>query len=127
MTKRQQTNIMRGLHNWSYEEFIVCYYITKHGLTNIRFRTVGSVCEYLGVPFHSFKMMESNFRHLLGFKTHILTHIKPKQREVFECLKGEPMYEVYRLVKDIIEQDRVERENLLRLCGKENKRLVMVS
>jgi hypothetical protein len=123
-TKRQLSNQMKGLHNWTEEEFIVCYYITKFKFLNIKFRNIEDVCKVIGVPIDSFKMMMCNFRHLMGFTNHVLTHIKTLQRQVHELLRDESQYEVYRLVKDIIRQDDYEREKLLSWKGYSKNKMV---
>jgi hypothetical protein len=105
-----------GLHEWSDNELMVNFYVTKFGLKNIDvvFKTVEELCQHLKVDVVSFKMQSSNFRMLMRCTTNVLTDYSKLQKGIYDLCNGETFYEFYRVVKSILDVDGLVRERMIK-------------
>ena len=112
--KRTQT---LGLHQWTEDDTILCYYYTKFGLKNLMYDTEEKLSGYIGTTLNSLRKQGMNFRYLMGKSTKTLSDYSKLQKEIYDVLEDYTFTQVHKLVKDIIKQDEFERNELLKLRG----------
>lgn len=125
--KVSKTIKTKGLHEWSKDELVVAFYLTKFGNKNLYLKTEGDVAKAFGVSLGSLKMQMANFKYLVGHKNGSLTDYSKTQLEVFEEFNGKDLYNFCKVVKGIIDQDTYERYELLRRLGKDINKMKLVS
>lgn len=116
ITNNKRTKTL-GLHEWTDNDTILCYYYTKYGLNNLMYDTEEKLSGYIGTTLNSLRKQSMNFRHLMGKSTKTLSDFSKLQKEIYDVLEDYNFNQVHRLVKDIIKQDEFERQELLKLRG----------
>lgn len=106
-----------GLHLWTENDTILCYYYTKFGLEHLMYNTEEKLSGYIGTTLLSLKKQSMNFRYLMGKKTRTLSDFSKIQKDVFDVLEGYNFNQIHKFVKDIIKQDDWERQELLKMKG----------
>lgn len=114
MNKRIKT---LGLHEWSYDDLIVNFYVTVYGTKELYHNTIQSICNRLGVSEHSFDYQGRNFRYLMNEPTKVLSDFSKRQKEVWEVLQNESRFEIKKIVQKILDEENLSRERDLRLRG----------
>lgn len=117
----------KGLHEWSKEELVVAFYLTKYGNKNIYLKTETDVAKNFGVSLGSLKMQMANFRYLLGDKKGSLTDYSKDQEMIFEEYNGMNWLLFNRQVRTVIGQDNFERTEALKKLGKDITKMKLVS
>jgi len=117
----------KGLHEWTKEELVVAFYLTKYGNKNIYLKTETDVAKSFGVSLGSLKMQMANFRYLLGDKKGSLTDYSKDQEMIFEEFNGMDWLGFNRKVRTFIGQDDHERAEALRKLGKDVSKMRLVS
>lgn len=117
----------KGLHEWTKEELVVAFYITKYGNKNIYLKSESDVAKHFGVSLGSLKMQVANFRYLLGDRKGSLTDYSKDQETIFEEFNGKDWYLFNRQVRNFIGQDDFERAEALRKLGKDVTKMKLVS
>jgi hypothetical protein len=121
--KRTQT---LGLHEWTKNDTILTMFTTKYGNKGIYLRDEKSIAKFIGVTTGSLKMQSANFRSLLGTDENALSDYSKLQKEVFDEFSGMGQYEFTKLVKVIIGQDEIERNEILKKMGKDPSKMKRV-
>lgn len=116
-----------GLHEWTENDTILCYYYTKFGLENLMYNTEEKLSGYIGTTLGSLRKQSMNFRYLLGKNTKTLSDFSKLQKDVFEVLEGYSFYQVHKFVKDIIKQDDWERKEILKHKGYDPSKFRLLS
>jgi hypothetical protein len=106
-----------GLHQWTENDTILCYYYTKYGLEHLMYNTEEKLSGYIGTTLNSLRKQSMNFRYLMGKKTKTLSDFSKLQKDVFDVLDGYNFNQIHKFVKNIIKQDDWERQELLRQRG----------
>ena len=122
-TKRASRARTLGLHEWTKEDTILTFYRARWGTRGLYFENDKAFANFIGVSVGSFKMQVANFRALMGESDQILTDYSKLQKEVFDTYKDTPRYELMKIVKKIIGQDVVERNQALISLGYNPKRM----
>jgi hypothetical protein len=122
-SKRTQT---LGLHEWTKNDTILTMFTTKYGNKGIYLRDEKSIAKFIGVTTGSLKMQSANFRSLLGTDENALSDYSKLQKEVFDEFSGMGQYEFTKLVKVIIGQDEIERNEILKKMGKDPSKMKRV-
>lgn len=117
----------KGLHEWTKEELVVAFYLTKYGNKNIYLKSETDVAKHFGVSLGSLKMQIANFRYLLGDKKGSLTDYSRDQENIFEEFNGKDWYSFNRQVRSFIGQDDFERYEALKKLGKDVTKMKLVS
>jgi hypothetical protein len=117
----------KGLHEWTKEELVVAFYLTKYGNKNIYLKTESDVAKYFGVSIGSLKMQMANFRFLLGDKKGSLTDYSKDQEMIFETYSKMDWLSFNREVRTNIGQDTFERSEALRRMGKDVSKMRLIS
>lgn len=117
----------KGLHEWTKDELVVAFYLTKYGNKNIYLKTETDVAKHFGVSLGSLKMQIANFRYLLGDRKGSLTDYSKDQESIFEEFNGKEWYSFNRQVRTFIGQDDFERAEALRKLGKDVTKMRLVS
>jgi hypothetical protein len=117
----------KGLHEWTKEELMVAFYLTKYGNKNIYLKSEGDVAKYFGVSVGSLKMQIANFRYLLGDRKGSLSDYSKDQEMIFEDYNGMDWLMFNRQVRNIISQDDFERAQALKKMGKDVSKMRLVS
>lgn len=117
----------KGLHEWTKDELVVAFYLTKYGNKNIYLKTETDVAKHFGVSLGSLKMQIANFRYLLGDRKGSLTDYSKDQESIFEEFNGKEWYSFNRQVRTFIGQDDFERAEVLRKLGKDVTKMRLVS
>ena len=117
----------KGLHEWTKDELVVAFYLTKYGNKNIYLKTETDVAKHFGVSLGSLKMQIANFRYLLGDRKGSLTDYSKDQESIFEEFNGKEWYYFNRQVRTFIGQDDFERAEALRKLGKDVTKMRLVS
>lgn len=119
-----KTNIRTKNHNWSKSDYIVTFFITKYGTNGIYLNNETNISKFIGTSVESLKMMESNFRHLLGVPNQ-LGDTKPLQQRVYDEYNKKPFIEFWKEVKDIIRHDETTRDIFVsEKLGRKNYRFI---
>lgn len=116
-----------GLHQWTENDTILCYYYTKFGLKNLMYDTEEKLSGYIGTTLHSLRKQSMNFRYLMGKNTKTLSDFSKLQKDVFDVMEGYNFTQVHRFVKSIIKQDEWERQELLRQRGYDPSKFKLLS
>lgn len=98
-----------GLHHWTENEHILCFYITKFGFTNLFLNSEEEAADFIGVSRDSFHMQGLNFCKLLGRKQN-LSDYSTIQELVFILFNCETQKTVFDIVKEIIDNDEYLRQ-----------------
>lgn len=100
-----------GLHEWTEDELIINFYVTKFGMTNLTsyFNSIDDLSNHLKLKPNSFKLQECNFRMLMKCKERVLTDYSKTQELVFDLFNSEPMYKYFQIVKGILNLDNLIR------------------
>lgn len=117
----------KGLHEWTKDELVVAFYLTKYGNKGIYLKTETDVAKHFGVSLGSLKMQMANFRYLLGDRKGSLTDYSKDQENIFEEFNGKEWYSFNRQVKVFIGQDDFERAEALRKLGRDVTKMRLVS
>jgi hypothetical protein len=123
MSKRAQT---LGLHEWSKEDNILALYYTKYGTFGLYLRDENSLASWIGTSVGSLKMQSANFRALMGQTNYSLSDYSKIQSEVYNQYGNMSKVEMMKVVKNIIDQDTYERNQILIKMGKDPKKMVRV-
>lgn len=113
-------------HNWSKDDYILTFYVTKYGTTGLYLKNDDDVCNFIGTTKGSLTKMKSNFNHLLGLPN-CLNHIKNLQSEVFEEYNQVPLMIFRNTVKTIINQDKVELERIFKGMNRNPEKMKKIS
>ena len=116
-----------GLHQWTENDTILCYYYTKFGLKNLMYNTEEKLSGFIGTTLGSLRKQSMNFRYLMGMNTKTLSDFSKLQKDVFDVLEGYNYIQVHRFVKDIIKQDEWERQELLKQRGYDPSKFKLLS
>ena len=106
-----------GLHQWTENDTILCYYYTKYGLEHLMYNTEEKLSGYIGTTLNSLRKQSMNFRYLMGKNTKTLSDFSKLQKDVFDVMEDYSYIQIHRLVKSIIKQDEYERQELLKQRG----------
>lgn len=106
-----------GLHQWTENDTILCYYYSKYGLEHLMYNTEEKLSGFIGTTLNSLRKQGMNFRYLMGKNTRTLSDFSKLQKDVFDVLEGYNFNQVHRFVKNIIKQDEWERQELLKQKG----------
>lgn len=117
MTKTNKRTKTLGLHQWTENDTILCYYYTKYGLKNLMYNTEEKLSGYIGTTLNSLRKQSMNFRYLMGKNTKTLSDFSKLQKDVFDVMEQYTFTQVHKFVKDIINQDDFERYELLKQKG----------
>lgn len=117
----------KGLHEWTKDELVVSFYLTKYGNKSIYLKTETDVAKHLGVSLGSLKMQMANFRYLLGDKKGSLTDYSRDQESIFNEYNGKDWLSFNKLVRVVIGQDSFERTEALKKMGKDISKMKLVS
>ena len=117
----------KGLHEWTKDELVVAFYLTKYGNKNIYLKSETDVAKHFGVSSGSLKMQMANFRYLLGDKKGSLTDYSRDQESIFNEYNGKDWLSFNRFVRVVIEQDSFERTEALSKMGKDISKMKLVS
>lgn len=117
----------KGLHEWTKDELVVAFYITKYGNKNIYLKTETDVAKHFGVSLGSLKMQIANFRYLLGDRKGSLSDYSKDQETIFEEFNSKEWYLFNRQVRTFIGQDDFERAEALKKLGKDITKMKLVS
>ena len=127
MNKTNKRSETLGLHQWTENDTILCYYYTKFGLKNLMYNTEEKLSGYIGTTLGSLKKQSMNFRYLMGMNTKTLSDFSKLQKDVFDVLEDYSYIQVHRLVKDIIKQDEWERQEILKQRGYDPSKFKLLS
>jgi len=119
MSKRTRT---LGLHEWTYEDQLLCFYHTKfgdRGFTGLYIRNISDLCRFMGVTPGSFRMQTQNFIALMGETHGALSDYSNLQKKVFNDWNGRSQTEMKNQVRIIIDHDGHERAKILAAMGKD--------
>lgn len=122
-TKTSKSIKSKGLHEWTKDELIVTFYLTKYGNKNLYLRNENEVSKNLGVTPGSLKMQMCNFNFLLGVKSGSLSDYSELQKEIFDEYNNMNEYYFCKKVKEVIGQDDYERSQILKKMGKDVSKL----
>lgn len=117
----------KGLHEWTKDELVVAFYLTKYGNKNIYLKSETDVAKHFGVSSGSLKMQMANFRYLLGDKKGSLTDYSRDQESIFNEYNGKDWLSFNKFVRVVIGQDSFERTEALRKMGKDISKMKLVS
>ena len=117
----------KGLHEWTKDELVVAFYLTKYGNKSIYLKSETDVAKHLGVSLGSLKMQMANFRYLLGDKKGSLTDYSRDQESIFNEYNGKDWLSFNKFVRVVIGQDTFERTEALRKMGKDISKMKLVS
>jgi len=123
MSKRTRT---LGLHEWSYEDQLLCFYHTKfgdRGFVGLYIRNLSDLCKHMGVSEGSFKMQSANFVALSGDTHGALSDWSILQEKVFEDWNGKSQTLFKQEVRREIDHDGHERNKILAAMGKNVSKL----
>lgn len=123
MAKRTKT---LGLHEWTEKDTIITFYITKYGTKGLYLKTEADIASYLGVTVGSLKMQMANFRALLGSQTGVLSDYSNIQEKVFNEYNDMTQYHFMKIVHELIGQDEIERNEILRKMGKDPSKMKFI-
>jgi hypothetical protein len=123
MSKRAKT---LGLHEWSKEDNIISFYYTKYGTFGLYLRDENALASWIGTSVGSLKMQSANFRALMGQTNYSLSDYSKMQFEVYSQYCNMSKVEMMKVVKNIIDQDTYERNQILIKMGKDPKKMVQV-
>lgn len=113
-------------HNWSKDDYILTFYVTKFGTTGLYLRNDDDISKFIGTTKASFVKMKSNFNHLLGLPNH-LYQVKNLQVEVFEEYNNMSLLLFRDKVKSIIGQDKIELDRIFKKMGKNPEKMRKVN
>ena len=116
-----------GLHQWTENDTILCYYYSKYGLEHLMYNTEEKLSGFIGTTLNSLRKQGMNFRYLMGKNTRTLSDFSKLQKDVFDVLEGYNFNQVHRFVKNIIKQDEWERQELLKQKGYDPSRFKLLS
>lgn len=108
---------MRKTHQWSKEDFMVTFFVTKYGYTGLCTKDSDELKNFIGTSKNSLTKMKSNFRHLLG-EPNNLSHIKTLQQIVFDEYNNIDVSSFKDSVKKILKQDERELNKIFLSMGK---------
>lgn len=113
-----------GLHEWSKEDTIVTLYYTKYGTYGLYLKDESSLAKWIGTSLGSLKMQSGNFRGLMGESERALSDYSKLQAEVYNEFGDMSKLQLMKVVKNIIDQDTYERNEILMKMGKDPKKMV---
>jgi hypothetical protein len=116
-----------GLHQWTENDTILCYYYSKYGLEHLMYNTEEKLSGFIGTTLNSLRKQGMNFRYLMGKNTRTLSDFSKLQKDVFDVLEGYNFNQVHRFVKSIIKQDEWERNEILKQKGYDPSRFKLLS
>lgn len=116
-----------GLHQWTENDTILCYYYSKYGLEHLMYNTEEKLSGFIGTTLNSLRKQGMNFRYLMGKNTRTLSDFSKLQKDVFDVLEGYNFNQVHRFVKSIIKQDEWERNEILKQRGYDPSRFKLLS
>lgn len=119
-TKRTKT---LGLHEWSKNDTILCLYYTKYGFTGLYVKNENDLSRFIGTSPGSLKMQSANFRSLMGHTEQSLSDFSKLQSDVYDEFGKMSQYELMRVCKSILNQDEMERNEILRKMGKDPSKM----
>lgn len=114
-------------HEWSKNDTILSLYYTKFGNKGLYLKTEEDIAKFIGTSSSSLKMQSANIRAIMGQTKNSLSDYSQIQLETFNEYNGMSEYELRKVVKDIINQDEVERVEILKKMGKDPSKLKMVN
>ena len=83
-----------------------------------------SLAKWIGTSLGSLKMQSGNFRGLMGESERALSDYSKLQAEVYNEFGGMSKLQLMKVVKNIIDQDTYERNEILMKMGKDPKKMV---
>lgn len=110
------------LHEWTKEDFILTYFWVKWGLAGLYLKDENALANYIGVSVNSLRMQADNFRFLMGKDG--LSDVKKLQVEVYEEWSKKSLIELRTKVRELIDQDGHDRNELLKGKGVRSFRMV---
>ena len=108
-----------GNHVWTENDTILCLYFTKFGVKNTYFKDKFELCDFIDTSDGSLIKQSMNIRFLMGHTTNVLTDYSHIQEEVYQKYGKMTQYQLFEIVKQITDHDKVQRDRILIKMGKD--------
>lgn len=114
----------KGLELYTYDETFIYMFCHLHGFSGLWLKNYNDVGKFINRTPSSIKMQIANVRYMLGERHSSLSDYSEMQEIVYKDIKEMGRYKSFQKIKELINQDVIERKEILKQMGVKNYRKV---
>lgn len=116
----KKTMKTKGLELYTYDETFIYMYCHLYGFTGLWLKNLNDVSKFINRSVNSIKMQIANVKYMTGDVNGGLSDYSEMHEIVYNDIKKLGRYNSFKKIKELINQDEIERKELLKQKGVTN-------